>query len=230
MMSKIKNIQVLRRICLMLICMGSLQVFAELRLPGIIGQNMVLQRNSVVPIWGWATPGAVIQIAFKGVTYRSTTAANGKWLIKLGSYSAGGPFEMDIQGDQSSIKLGNIIIGDVWLASGQSNMEFGIQTDRDGEDAIAKATDSMIHFFFVPWHTSLQRKEDIAAAPDGSLNGKWIICTPSAMATRDWAWHGFSATAYYFAQDLRKNLGCPVGLIGSYKGATPAQAWLASMD
>lgn len=218
----------LRSIALFIIAnICSLHTSAKLGLPGIIGDNMVLQRGMPVPVWGWATPGAAVTVTFNHKTFKTKTGADGSWKLKMDSYSSGGPYTMHINGDGSTILIKNILIGDVWLASGQSNMEFGIQSDRDGAEAIAQATDSLIRCFFVPWATALNEQKDIAASPQGSLNGKWIVCSPAAMANTSWAWHGFSAPAYYFAQVLRKENRAPVGLIGSYKGGTPAQAWVS---
>jgi sialate O-acetylesterase len=104
-------------------------------------------------------------------------------------------------------------------------MEFGIQTDRRGKEAIASATDSQIRLFFVPWATALQPKPDIGPpSPLSPLNGKWVVCSPEIMGA-NWAWHGFSAVGYYFAKEIRRSTGHPVGMIATYKGGTPAQAW-----
>jgi sialate O-acetylesterase len=214
-----------RKLIVLICCLISIRSIAAIKLPAIIGDNMVLQRGVKVPLWGWATPGAPVTVTFNNKTFRTVTRSDGKWELKLDPYRAGGPFNMELSDDKTSRKLVNILIGDVWLASGQSNMEFGIQSDKDAADVIPAATDTMIRCFFVPWATALNEQDDIAAVPEGSMNGKWIVCSPSAMATTSWAWHGFSAPAYYFAQVLRRRINCAVGLIGSYKGGTPAQSW-----
>jgi len=206
---------------------GSAPTFAGVRLPAIFGDNMVLQRSIKVPIWGWAETGEKVQVEFMGKTYKTVTGADGKWSLKLGDYKAGGPYEMTIGGKSFTITLKNILIGDVWLVTGQSNMEFGIQTEKHAAEAIPKATDTQIHFFYVPMAKSLQPQYDIAAVPQGSPNGKWVVCSPDLMANPQWAWHGFSAIGYYFAQQLRKSTGVPMGMIASYKGGTAAQAWMS---
>jgi len=199
---------------------------AGIRLPAIIGDNMVLQKGIPAPIWGWASPGKTIRIVFRDQTISTTVPANGKWMIRLGSYKSGGPYEMEISGDGPAITIHNILVGEVWLASGQSNMEFGIQTEMHSAAGIASATDSLIHFFYVPMASSLHPEEDVAPVPQGSLNARWVVCSPALLAA-SWAWHGFSAAGYYFAKEIRKSTGSPVGMIGSYKGATPAQAWVS---
>jgi len=199
---------------------------AQTRLPAIIGDNMVLQRGIPAPVWGWAAAGEKISVVFENKTYTTVAAADGKWMLKLDAARTGGPYQMTVKAKDSSMVIHNILVGDVWLASGQSNMEFGIQTDSYAADAIAGAGDSLIRFFYVPMASSLQPINDIQAVPDGSLNGKWIICSPGNMA-KNWAWHGFSAIGYYFAREIRAGTASPVGMIGSYKGATPAQAWVS---
>lgn len=208
------------------ICFWYTQSQAAIKLPAIIGDNMVLQQNTGIPVWGWSSPGEKIQVEFKGKTYRTITASNGKWMMKLAASKAGGPYEMAISDSHDRVVLRNILVGDVWIASGQSNMEFGIQTECHAEEAIAHANDSLIHFFFVPFASSLQPNDDIVPVPAGSMNGKWIVCSPATMAM-NWAWHGFSAIGYYFAREIRKARGIPVGMIGTYKGGTPAQAWVS---
>lgn len=198
---------------------------AAVKLPAIIGDHMVLQRDMKVPLWGWADPGEKIQVFFKNKVFRTVANNDGKWSCKLNSYKAGGPYEMAIKGDKTQIAIKNIIIGDVWIASGQSNMEFPIQKDQYGPEAIEKGTDSLIHIFFVPMDFKLQPQKDIAPLPTGSLNGKWIVCTREMLLNDLWASHGFSAIGYYFASQMRIHQRCPVGIIGTYVGGTPAQAW-----
>ncbi len=220
-----EGMSVNRSVLLVMLLLYCLQVFASIKLPGIISDHMVLQRDKPIRFWGWATPGSVITLRFKGKTYPCTTADGGKWLVKLPASPAGGPYELELEGDSSLIRIHDILVGDVWVASGQSNMEYGIQTDRDGKETIAQATDSMIRMFFVPWVTSLTEKNNTATAT--GLNGHWVVCSPKSMA-ESWAWHGFSAVGFYFAQLIRKNYPkLPLGMIGAYKGGTPAQAWVS---
>jgi len=203
------------------------QVWATVRLPAVFGDHMVLQRNVKVPVWGWAKPGEQVQIIFKGKLFKTQAGTDGKWALKINKYSAGGPYEMTIKDGDGQLIVKDILIGDVWVTSGQSNMEFGIQNEEHGADAIAKATDSLIHFFFVPFASALQPQDDIVKQSADSPNGKWVVCSPQLMADPKWAWHGFSAAGYYFAQQIRKTTGAPVGMIGTYKGGTAAQAWMS---
>jgi sialate O-acetylesterase len=200
---------------------------AALKLPAIIGDNMVLQRNIKVPIWGWADPGKKVQIMFQKRNFEGIAGSDGKWALKLNSYQAGGPYQMLIKSGNEQVLIKNILIGDVWITSGQSNMEFGIQSERHGAEAIAKGTDTLIHFFYVPMAFALQPQEDIGKVSGDSPNGKWMVCSPQLLADTKWAWHGFSAIGYYFALQMRSHEGCPVGMIATYKGGTPAQAWVS---
>jgi sialate O-acetylesterase len=201
-------------------------VNALIKLPAIIGDNMVLQQNIQIPVWGWGKPYENVAIKFRNKLYKTIVTSDGKWSLELDMCKAGGPYEMQIKGPENQIHITNILIGDVWVASGQSNMEFGIQTDSRGNDAIENAKDSMIRFFYVPMATSLQLNKDISSVPAGSLNGKWIVCSPEIMK-ENWAWHGFSAVGYYFAKEIRRVNKKPIGMIGTYKGGTSAQAWIS---
>jgi sialate O-acetylesterase len=125
--------------------------------------------------------------------------ADGKWSVKMGSYKAGGPYEMKLTHGTETLNFKNILIGEVWLASGQSNMEFGIQTEKHGKDAIANATDQQIHFFYVPMALSLQPVYEMTPQSPASQNARWVVCSPEVLATPQFAWHGFSAVGYYFA-------------------------------
>lgn len=202
--------------------------FANVTLPAIFGDNMVLQRGIKVPVYGWADAGSQISVDFMGKTYTATTGTDGKWSLKLGTYKAGGPYQMHIKGNNSDITYSNILIGDVWLASGQSNMEFGIQTEKHGADAIAKATDDQIHFFYVPMNLSLMPVYDIVKQSPDYPNGKWLVCSPQVLADPRFAWHGYSAVGLYFAEQLRKSEKVPMGMIGSYRGGTPVQGWISN--
>ena len=200
---------------------------ASIKLPAIFGDNMVLQRKMNVPIWGWANPGEKIQIFFEHKIFKTITGSDGKWSTKLNSYKAGGPYQMTIKGDKEEILIKNIVIGDVWVASGQSNMEFPIQKELHGAETIEKASDTLIHLFFVPLGFKLQPQDDIVSLSAGSFNGKWVVCTREMLGSDQWASHGFSAVGYYFASQIRLHEKCPVGIIGSYVGGTPAQSWIS---
>lgn len=186
--------------------------FADIRLPALIRDSMVLQRNSPLKIWGWAAPGEVIKISFNGKTIRTSAGKEGKWLATLPAMKAGGPYEMRLTG-QNAIILKDVLIGDVWLCSGQSNMvhQMGIHNVTYAED-IAKANYPKIRQFWVPTATSLNGPwEDIKP-------GAWKSANPKDI-------NDFSAVAYFFARDIHEKHQVPIGIINASVGGTPIEAW-----
>ncbi len=186
-------------------------VFADVKLPAVISDNMVVQRGMEVPIWGLAEPGEKIEVRFDIYSYgwRTTTDKEGKWMVKIGSLRPGGPFEMVIKGN-NTITLKNILVGEVWVCSGQSNMQMSVRSSANAEQEIAGADYPNIRLFTV------ERK--VAEQPQSDCVGGWAPCSPQTVA-------GFSAVAYYFGRELHKELNVPVGLIHTSWGGTPAEAW-----
>ncbi len=213
------------RLAVVLLLVDPMIVQADVHMPGIFGDHMVLQQKSKLPVWGWAAPGEKVVVTFKDQQRTTVAAADGAWRVELGPVDPSSQAATLSVIGRNRLVFTDVVVGDVWVASGQSNMEFGIQTDSRGKEAIATATDPQIRFFFVPWATALEPQTDIGpAAPPSPLNGKWLVCSPEIM-NANWAWHGFSAVGYYFAKEIRRTTGQPVGMIGTYKGSTAAQAW-----
>ncbi|HQK39929.1 MAG TPA: sialate O-acetylesterase, partial [Flavobacterium alvei] len=185
--------------------------FANVTLPNVISDNMVLQRNSDVKIWGWANPQEEVVIApsWNNQTYKIKASNQAKWEITIPTPKEGGPYTISIKG-YNEIVLKNILIGEVWVCSGQSNMEmnasWGIE---NGDEAVKAATNPSIHFFVVPKLT--------ATTPQNNLSGNWTECTPETMKY-------FSATGYFFAKRLQEELkNVPIGLIADNLGATSVE-------
>lgn len=178
--------------------------------------NMVLQRGISDPVWGWAKPGQKITVSLNGKSATATAGVDGKWMAKLGPFSAGGPFTLSITGPQS-VTLKNILIGDVWICSGQSNMEMGIGAIHAPGD-IAKATNPNIRLFSVP--------KAVATAPRALTTGNWDVCTPETVAKGGWG--GFSAVGYFFGKNLQETQKVPIGLIHTSWGGTIAEAWTSA--
>ncbi|OAM91659.1 sialate O-acetylesterase [Termitidicoccus mucosus] len=198
----------------------------HLKLLAIFGDHMVLQQDVPLLIWGHAAPAEVIEVSFGGQIQRGNADEQGRWQVTLAPEPAetcGRAFR--VTASSGTVEYTDVVVGDVWLASGQSNMEFGLQTDAEAAQAISGATDTRIRMFFVPWATSFLPCEDFGAAVN-ALDGRWVICSPETMADT-WAWHGFSAVAYFFGKDIACRTGTPIGLIGAYKGATRVQAWMS---
>jgi sialate O-acetylesterase len=187
----------------------------QVRLPRLINDGMVLQRNARDKIWGWASPGEKITIRFHGKTYYATTERDGKWSVILASMKTGGPYTMEIDG-KNHIAISNILIGDVWVSSGQSNMQHTMYSFREiYENIIENAHNNDIRYFDVPQGYNFD-------APQPKLpSGKWVKTTPQTVG-------GFSAVAYFFAEDLYQKYHVPIGIINASVGGSPAQAWISA--
>ena len=183
----------------------------SLSMPAVFGDHMVLQRESTAPFWGKAAPGETISLSASWTeTQVSTTAdGNGDWHTELPTPAAGGPYEVTVQGSDS-LRFADVLIGEVWICSGQSNMEFPMAaTDRAADD-LAAAEHARIRIFDVGHR--------VAQQPVFEVEGHWAACTPQSIAN-------FSAVAYFFGQDLEAALDVPIGLIGTNWGGTPAESW-----
>lgn len=172
---------------------------------GLISDNAVLQRGISVPIWGTADQGEKVTVRFQGQTV-STTARDGQWIVRLKPLKAGGPFTMQI----NDLELKNILVGEVWICSGQSNMAFAVSRGDNAESAIASCRDSKLRLLTVPQNDN------------GEPALAWQECGPDTVGS-------FSAVGYFFGRDLRKDLKVPIGLINSSVGGTPAEAWTSRL-
>ncbi|HJU56399.1 MAG TPA: sialate O-acetylesterase [Pyrinomonadaceae bacterium] len=183
----------------------------------LFSDDMVLQREVKFPVWGWTTPGASVTVQLRGQKATATADADGKWLARLGPFEAGGPYTLTISGPQS-VTLNNVLVGDVWLCSGQSNMEMGVTQVDNAKEEVAQANYPRVRLFAVP--------KTIAAAPQGTVNARWLVTTPANITTGGWG--GFSAVAYFFGRHLHKELNVPIGLIHSSWGGTVAEGWVSA--
>ncbi|SFE80420.1 sialate O-acetylesterase [Chitinophaga sp. CF118] len=196
-------------------CNLALYSYADVRLPALVGSNMVLQRNKPLHIWGWADKGEKVTITFLNSTYKATTAANGKWEVVLPARPAGGPYSMTVKGN-NTITLDNILIGEVWIASGQSNMEMplnGWGHVLNAEQEVKAANYPEIRLFQINHTTSTAPQEDVV-----TWQGGWQPCDPQHIA-------GFSAVGYFFAREIYTHEHIPVGVIHTSWGGTVAEAW-----
>jgi sialate O-acetylesterase len=199
---------------LLAIFLFQLTAHAQITLPKVFGDSMVLQRGINIPVWGNATPGAIVVARLGNVQATAKADTKGKWLVKFPVFKAGGPYVLDIVEagkPHSGIKLTGILIGDVWLASGQSNMEWQVQQAKDADKEIANAVFPRIRFLVVEHAKEVKPQTDISA-------GKWKVCDSSNVKA-------FSAVAYYFARTIHHDQKIPVGIIQSTWGGTPIEAW-----
>ncbi len=191
------------------LALGAGSVRADVRLPDLISEGMVLQQQIPVRIYGKADPDEAVTVEIAGQTARATADKEGAWAVKLRPLKAGGPFPLTVKG-KNTITLNKVYVGEVWVCSGQSNMEFALKTAFEADKAIQGASNPNIHLLMVPKKRSDSVLSDVTT--------KWEECSPQSVA-------GFSAVAYYFGRDLEKDLHVPIGLIASYWGGTPAESW-----
>ncbi|RZJ77443.1 MAG: sialate O-acetylesterase [Flavobacterium sp.] len=188
--------------------------FAQIKLPKLVSNGMVLQRDISTKIWGWASPNEKIKLSFKGVNYTTLADKNGDWQIKLPAQKAGGPYQILLTAS-NKISLENILFGDVWVCSGQSNMELPLARLVDKyPEVIANANNTQIRQFLVPDEYDFkQPRKDFS-------NGSWLSANPKNVLD-------FSAVAYFFALDVYKKNHIPIGIINTALGGSPAQAWIS---
>jgi sialate O-acetylesterase len=187
---------------------------AKVRLPHVFANDMVLQREMAIPVWGWASPGEKVTVKLNDQEVSATANAAGKWNVKLPAMSAGGPHQLLVSGE-NTITLTGVLIGEVWICSGQSNMEMGVGMCKNAQQEIAAANHPQIRLCVVP--------KAIAGTPQDDANAVWRVCSPSTITQGPWG--GFSAAAYYFGRDLQQKLDVPVGVIETCWGGTRIEPW-----
>jgi sialate O-acetylesterase len=204
----------MKKLCLLvLIAFSSLSVLAEVKPASMFTDNMVLQRDIKVPVWGTAAPGEKVAIQFAGQKVEAVADASGNWRANLAPLKTSAePAELIISGADSAVKMTNVLVGEVWLCSGQSNMDCTMKWLKQPEEEIRAATNyPLLRLFFVKHKPNIER-------PEASVEGSW---KPSTYETAG----EFSGTATYFGRALCRELGVPVGLIHSAWGGTPAESW-----
>lgn len=186
---------------------------ATVTLPRLISDGLVLQRNKPVRVWGWADPGETVTVRMDGKSYTAHTDAARRWQLSLAPHAAGGPYELTVSGS-NTLTVRNVLFGDVWICSGQSNMEYKLQRSRERyPDEIATAGNDKIRQFEVKGPYSFAPLSD--ARSDG-----WVAATPESVLQ-------FTAVGYFFARELYERYQVPIGLINSAVGGTPAEAWIS---
>lgn len=188
---------------------------ADVKLPSLISDNMVLQRDKPIPIWGWASPGEAVKVTLGSRTAKCVAGKDGSWRVSLNPMSAGGPHEMTVAG-KNAVKVKNILIGEVWLCAGQSNMVMSVKQCQDAEKEIADAKNyPMIRSYTVALKASPTPQKDTA--------GEWEVASPETVGK-------FTATGYFFARDIHNTLKVPVGIILSAWGGSNMEAFMRLED
>jgi sialate O-acetylesterase len=178
----------------------------------MFGDNMVLQRGKPNAIWGWSKPGDAIRVEIGGHTAKTVAGADGRWEVRIQPPAPGGPYTIRIDGARR-VELHEVLVGDVWLCGGQSNMQLGLARTRNGAEEINSAHHPEIRLYIVRVHA--------AYSPTAVAQGKWRICSPQSIAEEG----GFSAVAYFFACRVQEDVHVPIGLVEDCLGGTPSEAW-----
>lgn len=185
------------------------QCHADVSLPALFGNGMVLQRDQPVPVWGWASPQEAVTVTFRNQTLTTQADADGKWKVQLQPLSLGDPATLTVKG-HNTLTFTDVLVGEVWVCSGQSNMQMSVNAGLDADLEKAAAHFPGIRLFAVPLTTADQPQADVVA--------RWQVCSPETLG-------GFSAVGFYFGRQLHEVLQVPVGLIQTAWGGTRAEAW-----
>ena len=189
----------------------------DVRLPKIFGDHMVLQQKTEAPVWGWADPDEEVTVTLGEAKATAKAGADGKWQTKLTTPAAGGPFWLNVKG-KNSITLVDVMVGEVWIASGQSNMEWSVRQSSNPEMEIKAADFPAIRMIKVGRNPTDKPQDDFQFVENGSKLSGWAVCRPETVPS-------FSAVGYFFARKLHGELNVPVGIISSNWGGTIAEAW-----
>ena len=202
----------MRSLVLILLFFSCGAIYGEIQLPRVFGDNMVLQRERPIPVWGKASPGEKVAVAFAGQEKSTTAADNGDWQVTLDPLPANKTPQSFVISGSNKLTLTNVLIGEVWLCSGQSNMEWPVAQSANPEEEIATANFPEIRRLKVP-HTA-------SAFPQSDVKANWEVCSPSSIS-------GFTAVGYFFARELFQQLDVPIGLIHSSWGGTSIELWMS---
>ncbi len=187
---------------------------AEVRLPKVFSSHMVLQQEKPLIIWGWAQPNETITVQLSSESQQVQANERGEWKATLTAMKAGGPYTLTVSGS-SEVRFEDVMVGEVWLCSGQSNMEMGIGMVNDAQEEIAAANHPEIRL--------LKVARKWTPLPQDDIEGTWKVCSPKTVAEAGWG--GFSAASYFFGRELQKKLGVTVGLIDASWGGTRIESW-----
>lgn len=184
---------------------------ADVKLASIFSDHMVLQRDLPAPVWGWAEHNEEVRVTFAGQTKTAVGDKDGKWMVKLDKLKASAQGQTLTVTGKNKIELSDVLVGEVWICSGQSNMEWSVSSSLNPKEEIAAADHPLIRLFNVPGHT-------VSPTPNDQCPGNWQVCKPETVG-------GFSAVGYYFGRRLQKELDVPIGLIGTNWGGTRIEPW-----
>lgn len=210
--SNVRNMKKISFLSLLVSLFFATDVLGKIRLPAVIASNMVLQQQSSVALWGWADPGEkiIVTTSWNNAVDSVVTTGNANWKIKVNTPAAGGPYTITLKG-WTTVVLENVMIGEVWVCSGQSNMEWSSnQNLKQIMDELPNSSNNNIRLFHISKTTSTHPQDDVEA--------QWKVCSPESLK-------GFSAVGYFFGKKLQQDLNVPIGLINASWGGTPAETW-----
>ena len=193
----------------LLLCAGTTSL-AEVKLPAVFGDHMVLQQGLKNPVWGWASPGEAVTVSIAGQNQAATAGPDGTWRVQLDPLKVGGPFTLTVQG-KSTVRFEDVMVGEVWICSGQSNMGFDLRSAYDSDLEIPSANHPNLRLISVPQVGTQEPQRD--------FKGQWARCAPEVAAS-------FSAVGYFFGLQLHRQLNVPVGLIDNAWGGSSCEAWV----
>lgn len=198
----------------LLLLLSALISSAAIRLPKIFGDSMVLQRDRPIPVWGWAGPNEKVSVQFHGQSKSAAADAQGMWKLLLNQEAAGGPYVLVVSGSSSKITLGNVLVGDVWVCSGQSNMEWPVKAVANAATEILQADFPQIRHFYLP--------KDVSPTPLDDIKNPGSWKPANSANVKD-----FTAVGYFFARELNQQLHIPIGLIHTSWGGTDIETWIS---
>ena len=184
--------------------------FADVRLPKVFGSHMVLQRRKAVPVWGWADAGEKVSITLGNQVMTGKAEKDGTWRLSLNPMEAGGPYQLTVKGRKNSVTFDDVLVGEVWVCSGQSNMEWPLSAAANGQKEVSLANFPQIRQLAVKKAMSLTPKDDV--------DGEWTVCSPATASN-------YTAVGYFFAKQLQQELNVPIGLINTSWGGTHSETW-----
>lgn len=183
---------------------------ADVRLPKVFGSHMVLQRRKPVPVWGWADAGENVTVTLANQTRTTRAAKDGQWRVSLDPMEAGGPYQLVVKGKKNAVTFDDVLAGEVWICSGQSNMEWPLGAAANGKAEIKTAN--------YPQIRQLAVSKAMSLTPASDIDGEWTVCSPATAPN-------YTAVGYFFAKQLQKNLNVPIGLINTSWGGTHSETW-----
>ena len=183
---------------------------ADVRLPNVFGSHMVLQRRKPVPVWGWADAGEKVTVTLANQTKTAKTGKDGQWRISLDPMEAGGPFQLVVKGKRNAVTFDDVLAGEVWICSGQSNMEWPLQSATNGKQESKTAN--------YPQIRQLAVSKAMSLTPVSDIMGEWTVCSPATAPD-------YTAVGYFFAKQLQRELDVPIGLINTSWGGTHSETW-----